>query len=53
MGASRFRWCEWATGAIITVIMTMVTAVTVLDHWDRDINWIVIALAFYFNDLRW
>jgi hypothetical protein len=59
MGASWLSRCERTTRVIIPAIMTimtimtMVTAVTVLDHWNRDINWIVIAFAFYFDDLRW
>ena len=56
MGTRRLSRCERTTRTIIMAIMaimTIMTAVTVLDHWDRDINWIVIALTFYFDDLCW
>jgi hypothetical protein len=35
----------------MAISAVVATAVPVLDHWDWDKNWIVIALAFDFDDL--
>ena len=52
MGASRLIRCERTMKTIIVAIMTVATVVTVPDHWDRDEHRIIIALSFYFDDLR-